>query len=116
MLTQVQVEEELQRLSGLLEARTTEYAKAVVEAATAEVTYLEKHATWTVHEANRAVMQDSPVRAAEREARVRLNCQEELAIHKIKEAQAEGIKQALYSLRTQINALQTVSANIRSQT
>lgn len=116
MLTQGQVEEELDRLSRLLEQRTDEYARAVVAAANADTEYQKRHDLLAVHEANKVAATGVKVTTTEREFRVRIQCQDELAVKNIKAAQAEGLKQILYSLRTQINALQTVSANIRAQT
>lgn len=114
LLTQAEVEAELQRLSGLLEERTEEYAIAVREHAEADVALKMLDARLKIQEANRDI--DKKRTAAEKNAAVLLRSETEYHKAAITAAAAEGCKQALYSLRAQINALQTISSNIRSQT
>lgn len=116
MLTQGQVEDEITRLSARLEEFTDLYAKIVVECAHAEVEYQKKKQTLLIQEANRGAVAERRILAKEIDAAVYMRCESEAAKFRILEARVEAGKQSLYSLRAQLNALQTISANLRSQT
>lgn len=116
VLTQGQVEAELQRLSDRLESETMDFAKLIVEAAEHEAAYKHRFNSLLIHEANRNATQQEKITAAVRDARVHLLCKDEYALYKLFDARVEASRESMRSLRHQLNALQTLSANIRAQT
>lgn len=105
--SQADVESEILRLSARLEQATDEYARLITLEAEAEVEYKKTHA--------QAVLQSNEGTVSQREAQAILKCADELVQRRISEALASAQKELLLSLRAQLNALQTLAANIRAQ-
>lgn len=112
ILTQAEVESEMMRLAHVLEDETHRYADLCEREAKVECEYRQRHDTLLIHEANR----DKVCSATERNARVAMACKDEFAIFRMAEAQTKSSREALVSLRHQIDALRTIAANIRAQT
>lgn len=111
VLTQGQVESELMRLSAGLEEETYRYASLCEAEAEADIEYKAKSNVLLIHEANK----DQKVTVGERNARVAMLCRDEFAVYRMAEARRAASKELLVSLRQQIDALRTLSANIRAQ-
>lgn len=105
--SQADVESEILRLSARLEQATDEYARLITLAAEAEVQQKKEWAQATLHSNEGTV--------AQREAQATLKTVDALLQRKISEALAAAQKELLLSLRAQLNALQTLAANIRAQ-
>jgi hypothetical protein len=112
LLTQGEVEEQILRLSDELEAETDRYARLADKAATAEADYKLQAARLMVG----FVASPSKMTALEKQARVDAQCDGSYRVWKINEAQRQASKEALLSLRTRLDSLRTLSANIRNQT
>lgn len=101
------IEGEIERLSGILEAKTDEYATLARGAATAEVDYKLAYA-------RRYLTVKGTV--GEREAltlcEVAEPYRDKLIAHAVRDACSESMR----SLRSQLSALQTLAANVRAQT
>lgn len=113
LLTQGEVEEQIVAISDAMEHETARYAAIADAAATAEADYKLR-----VSRALIAIANSGPTRitAAERQARAEITAAEELRIWKITEARRQACKEALLTLRARLDALRSLSANIRSQT
>lgn len=116
MLTQVQIEAEIERLSALLEQATDEYAANLSKQAEAEVNYKRKQAHGVIAHANSSALGQTRLTATERDARLFLQHQEEYATLKILTALVESLKEAMRTYRHQLDALRTLAANVRAQT
>lgn len=108
-LSPAQIDAELRRLCHLLEDRTEELAKLSLEAAESEVRYKEAAALLTVELANKG----QKTTVAEREALVLRGTSEFYREFKLAEAARNAALEGCRSLRTQINAVQSVGANLR---
>ena len=112
ILTQGDIEQSILALCDELEEETYRYAELADLAAEAEADYKEKASRTFVAIAN----MDVKMTAGEKSARVdEMTCQE-LRIFKINEARRHASKEALLSLRARLDALRTLSANVRHQT
>jgi hypothetical protein len=111
ILSQLDIEAEISRLSGILEDRTQNYGDAIQEAATAEARYRVAHAKAFVRA---RILEKLAERTADATATV--ECEELLLDRKAKEGLARALEEACRSLREQLGAVRTLSANIRSQT
>lgn len=105
--SQADVEAEILRLSARLEEATDEYARLITLAAQAEVDHKREWA--------QAVLKSVEGTVAQREAEAVLATYDALMQRKISEALASAQKELAISLRAQLNALQTLAANIRAQ-
>lgn len=111
-LTQGQIEDEILNVSDALEAGTAQFADVADLAATCEADYKLSYARAFVGLSST----QSKMTAPERQARSELHAAAELRAWKIAEARRLSSKESLLSLRARLDALRTVSANIRSQT
>lgn len=111
-LTQGQIEDEILSVSDALEAGTEQFADVADLAAECEADYKLSYARAFVGLSST----QSKMTAPERQARSELHAAAELRAWKIAEARRMSSKESLLSLRARLDALRTVSANIRSQT
>jgi len=106
MLTQVEIEDRLIRYLEALENATAEFEGLCVAAGVAEA---EVKGAW----ARAYLSMNGPVR--QREALADLECDELEKEHKIADARMKATREHLTSLRTAIDALRTLNANVRVQ-
>ena len=111
-LTQGQIEDEILSVSDALEAGTEQFADVADLAAECEADYKLSYARAFVGLSSTQAKMTAP----ERQARSELHAAAELRAWKIAEARRLSSKESLLSLRARLDALRTVSANIRSQT
>lgn len=107
---QFDIETEIIRLEGVLEDTTDEFAKIVVRAAAAEATYRVGYAKAFA----RFRLTGSSEKTADAEAVS--ECERELHERKSLEAQQRGLEEKCRSLRASLDAVRTLSANVRAQT
>jgi hypothetical protein len=112
LLTQGEVEHEIVRLSSLLEERTGEYADLCMSEAETDIAYKRRRDTMLM---NLSVVAPNGT-ATEKNARIAMVCADEYAEQRLAEARTKSCKEALLSLRHQLDALRTLAANIRAQT
>lgn len=105
-LSQVFIESEIVRLSGLAERVTTELAKRARDAAEADANYKRSHAQSFLMAQGKTV--------GDREAVAALECDEEYTQRRITEALLLAAQEAGRNYRQQLSALQTLAANIRA--
>lgn len=110
-LNPAQVEVEIHRLSALLETRTADLSAAAQVAAEAEAAYKLAEAREIV-----ALIHGPKTTADERKARATAAVEQQLVAHLTAAATADSTKEACRSLRAQLSALQTISANHRGLT
>lgn len=112
VLVQGEIEAQIMALSDELEAETERYADVADLAASAEADYkLAVARTWVgLASAGRNIT------AGERQARAELSAADELRAWKLMEARRQASKEALLSLRARLDALRTMSANVRAMT
>lgn len=113
LLTQGEVEEQIMDLSHRLEHETYEYAELSDIAAVAEADYKILSARAMIQFAADPAIK---VTSAVREAKVDRHCAEQLRAWKLAEARRQSKRESLLSLRSRLDAMRTLSANIRSQT
>lgn len=106
-LTAVQVESEIMRLCDELENRTYELAGRARLAAESEANHKAKWAFAFI---------GAEGTEARRKAEADAKCHEDYMKRKVEEGLYQSCKESLLSLRTQIDALRSISANIRAQT
>jgi hypothetical protein len=99
------IEGELLRLTAVLEERTAEFAVLLRRAAEAEVAY-------KIGYAQSLLMADGTVQA--RESRATLDTAGLLEDRRIAEALAESCRESIRSTRTQLDAVRSISASVRS--
>lgn len=104
-ITQVEIEGEIMRLSGLCERVTHEIAKRAMAAATADAAYKRAHASaYLLAEGTVGV----------REATADLECADEFLERRTTEALLMSARSAGENYRSQLSALQTLASNIRA--
>ncbi len=106
-VTPSSVEKEIRRLAHKLESKTDDLAVSFKEAADAEVVYKVEYA--------KALLLSDLKTVAEREADATVKCERLLTDRKCKEAVADAARESVRSLRDQLNAVQSVGANLRAQ-
>ena len=106
MLTQVKVEQELMRLSELMEQRTNELADLAEQAAIAEADHKSAYAHAFVNTTGTGQFRENMATVMTCDALMR---------RKLKEATYQSCKESLHSIRAQLDALRTISANLRGQ-
>jgi hypothetical protein len=113
LLTQGEIEANIADLSSLLEEQTYLYASQSEVAATTEADYKIRLAKAIV-----AFASDPTIKMTqhERQARCDLHCAAEFRDWKLAEAQRQSTKEALLSLRSRLDAMRTLSANVRHAT
>jgi hypothetical protein len=104
-VTPAQVEAELARLSEKLEEKSDKLATLLESAATADVNYKLGHA--------RQLLRAEGDTVSEREAEAVLACADLLRERRHSEALADAAKESIRSLRTQLDALRSINANVR---
>lgn len=107
VLTQADCEREIIRLARVMESKTVELASLARNAANAEAIYKRE---W----AKQYLIATGPI--VQRQAQADVDTYTEFLDRKITEGVYDACKEALRSLRTSIDALRTISANIRGQT
>lgn len=112
LLTQGQTEQAILTLSDEIEQQTYLYAEQSESAAIAEADYKIARARSYVILTER----HPKMTASEREMRSDLNSAEQLRNWKLYEARRQATREALLSLRARLDALRSISANIRHQT
>lgn len=113
VLTQAEIEDGIMRLSAELEDEVYRYAALSDDAAEAEAAYKGKHARAVVRLGAESGVKST---ALERQARAELSAVEELRLYRIAEGRRSASKERLLSLRSRIDALRTLSANVRHAT
>jgi hypothetical protein len=109
--SQLDIENEIIRLEELLEDTTDEFAKMCQEAAAAESTYRVRYAKAFVR--YRLGVEKSSEKTAEAQAVA--ECEQELLLRRSLESQQRGLEEKCRSLRSSLDAVRTLSANVRSQ-
>jgi hypothetical protein len=106
-IIQTEVEDKLQSLCDLLETNCEEYASVLGQRAEAEADYKYRF--------NRSLVeQNGKVPVVTKEAIAHLKASGEYRAWKRLEAQEKGLQQTLTSIRSQLEALRTISANVRA--
>jgi hypothetical protein len=106
-ISQVEVEEEIIRLATMLEDETENFERLIQDMANKEAHY---KSAW----AKEYLSAKGSIK--EREAWADYRLEKETFDWKIAEALVKGKREKLSSLRTSIDALRTLAANVRSQT
>jgi hypothetical protein len=106
VLSLADVEAEIQRLVGAMEAATDEFAELGTKAGEAEVAYKRAHAF-------AYLAADGPV--VSREAQADLGAADELLARRYAEVAFDACKERLRTIRTALDACRTIAANARGQ-
>ena len=106
-ISQVGVEQEILRLTDMLENETENFETLAQDAAVKEANL---KSSW----AKEYLSAKGSIK--EREAWADYKLQDPLMQHKISEALVKSKREKLHSLRTSIDALRTLAANVRAQT
>lgn len=107
-LTPAHIDAEIGRLSDILESKTNEFAVLARAAAESEVAHKTARAKALLTSNGRS----SDLREAEADAAT----EDQHLKRKIDEAVADACREAMRSLRTQLEALRTLAANLREMT
>lgn len=111
-LTQGDIETQILEVSEALEDETERYASICTESAIAE-------ADWKYRQARSYIVlteQEGRMTAAEKDHRVTMANFSEFRSYRLLDARRTASKESLNSLRTRLDALRTLSANVRNQT
>ena len=112
MVHQSDIEAEILRLSGLLEEATGELATASENAAHGEADYRVAYArAYLTHRPKYDKLTDKI-----REAEATVECEKELTTYKVAAARQLALQEKCRQLRAQLDAVRTLSANVRGQT
>lgn len=106
-ISQVEIEEEIIRFTTMLEVETENFESLAVDAANKDARY---KSSW----AKEYLSAKGSIK--EREAWADYKLEDVLMEHKISEALVKAKREQLHSLRTNIDALRTLAANVRVQT
>lgn len=112
VLTQGEIEEQMMAAVEALDDTTNDFADVADLAATAEADYKLRHARAIVTLSGESTKMTAPEKAA----RAELAAATELREWKLATAQVSSTKEALLSLRARLDALRSLSANVRAQT
>jgi hypothetical protein len=107
MLTQVQVEDEIWRLCALLEEAVTLHSKVIVEAAHADADAKDAYDNAMVRRKGRGTGDD-------RKAEAGWETRQQRRDAAVLEAQARALREKMHSIRSQLDALRTLNANLRT--
>jgi len=107
-LTNVEVDDEIMRLSAVMEEATDESARVSDAAGEAEAEYKLAHA--------KQLLCVEGKNQGQRDAQALMNCQAEFLRWKLAEGRLRAQAELLRTLRARIDALRTLAANLRSQT
>lgn len=113
LLSQGEVEQQIMALSRALEDETDRYARLGELAATTEMDY--RHG-WALAILNPIIEGTEKVTVDLRDAYATRHTFDAQKLYRIQAARHDASKQALLSLRTRLDALRTLAANIRAQT
>lgn len=105
-ISQIEVEQEIIRLVGMLEDNTETFETLAVDAANKEAIY---KSSW----AKEYLSAKGSIK--EREAWADYKLEQQIFDYKISEALVKSKREKLHSLRTSIDALRTLAANVRAQ-
>jgi len=105
---QADIEQRLDLLAQQLEEEVEQFAVFAVERAEAEADYKLQYHT--------AILRSTETTVAAKEAQAFKKSAQEFREYKIAEALEKACQQKLMSIRTQIDATRTISANIRNLT
>lgn len=106
MISQVEVEQEIQRISRACEHVTHQMAAYSEAAARAEVAYKMEHA--------KALLASTEKTAGARDAAADLATEKQLLARRLAEAKRDGAQEMARTHRAQLSALQTIAANMRA--
>lgn len=106
-ISQVEIEDEILRLTDLLESETEAFEKLALDAAVKESNY---KSSWSKEYLG------AKGSIKEREAWADYKLEDPALQYKISEALVKSKREKLHSLRTSIDALRTLAANVRAQT
>jgi len=109
ILNQVDIERRILRVTDALDEQTDLFSKLSVSRAEAEAEY--RHAF-----ARAIVEQDGKIPVATKEAVAHMKSPDAFRQWKILEAREKATQQKLTSLRSQLDALRTIAANVRNLT
>lgn len=112
ILTQGQIEQQIMEVAEALEEQTHLYADLADAAAVAEADYKLSYARAVVSMAAQPLKLTAP----EKSARAELSAAQELREWKLADARLKSTKEALVALRSRLDALRTLGANVRAQT
>ena len=112
VLAQSEIEHDIMRVVDEIEAQTHTYADVAHDAAVREADYKLRVARGIVALAST----EARMTAVEKQARAELQAAEELREWKIADARLRSCKESLLSLRARMDALRSLSANVRAQT
>jgi hypothetical protein len=105
-ISQIEVEQEILRLVNLLEDNTETFETLATDAANKEAIY---KSSW----AKEYLSAKGSIK--EREAWADYKLEQQIFDYKISEALVKAKREKLHSLRTSIDALRTLAANVRAQ-
>jgi hypothetical protein len=106
-INQVDVEQEMMRLVQQLEARTETFEELAVDAAEKEASFKKQWA---------GVYLETGGTIRDREASADVTCSEAFREYKVAESLVKSARESLMFLRTSIDALRSLNANVRYQT
>lgn len=110
--TQADIEREIMRLADILENTTNEFAGQLQDQALKESKYRIAFArAFTTFR-----MGEKPLAEKSAEQKATIECESELLERKSADAIVRATEEKLRSLRAQLDAVRTLSANVRSQT
>ena len=118
MLTQAEVEAGIADTVERLDALTAEYGAAADHAAESEHLYRTKRNRALVQEAHdpRPLPNGAKTTADYREAQAELAAADEAYVYRMADARLRTLREALTTHRARLDALRTLSANVRAQT
>lgn len=105
-ISQVEIEDEIMRLTDLLESETETFEQLAIDASAKEANY---KSSW----AKEYLGAKGSIK--EREAWADYKLEDMTLQYKISEALVKSKREKLHSLRTNIDALRTLAANVRAQ-
>ena len=116
-LSQVEVEIEIERIVAELEQLTEDFAVACREEAEAENAYKRTyHRAYIVHTERGTLADGRKTTVGWVEAQAGISCEDQQSTYRIHAARVHSMSEALRTKRASLDALRTISANIRSQT
>lgn len=113
ILNPVEIENSIIRICDEMEAVTELYSELSQQAAETEAQYKYVHAKAHVE---MAAIMSNKMTVTERQSRADLISESEFRVYRINEARRQAAREALLSLRARLDALRTLSANLRHQT
>lgn len=111
-MSQIQVEQEIHRLSQELTKQTEEHANLAVRAAKADTQYDLAHARALL--GTPKVIDGEKLTVAEREAKALIAVEDEVSENNLAEAIYRASVERGRNLRAQLDALRTIAANVRA--